>query len=507
MPEHEKAPEQVMMEAYEGSQTTLEENISNQLVKHNITEAKIAELREKYMPLQIKGIDDKETYLIVKDARKEVKSIRVMAEKLCKKGREEAVAIQKAWVATEKDVAGRIGEIENHLEKQEKEFEAAEKAEKDRRKRVQEEQFIMRNQVLSGMGVLYSDGHYTLGEVSFEMSLIKECDPDIWENDIKPKFEAEHKIVQAELLERERIKEEREAELKRQQEELERKQQELAEKEAALKAAQEEQERKEREEENRKFAEADAARKAKQNARMDQMYALGLKFDFSDNHFKGYGCFVPTLDIQFDDDEKWNDKVEKMTAHIAEKKAEEEQKQLAEIEAQKETERKRTLGFSRFQALKAFDYTEKSTEVLAEITEEAWLRLHEEVQVGYNVKQREKWEKEQEEKRTLELGRSRMEIAERYKAEVVISIEALGKMDEASFEVIRDNWQAAYDQAEEAKRKAEMEQAKDKEKWGEMQRQVNAIEVYEMRSGPYRTKATKFRQKLDELKALFDGQN
>lgn len=439
----------------------VEEQITNELVKANVTEAIIANLKEKYMPLQIKGIDDKETYLIVKDARKEVKALRVMAEKLCKKGREEAVAIQKAWVKREKEVTDQIAEVEDHLEKQEKDFEAQVAAEKERRKREQEEQFILRQQTLSGMGALYADGNFTIGEVSFEMSLIKECDPDIWDNDIKPKFEAEYKIVQAEILEQERLKQEKEAEFKKQQEEFEYKQRELEQKETALKAALEEQERKQREEEAKKQAEERNRIEKLWRSRLDQLDEVGWN---GQEAFARYddSIVVATYEqlITLTDEEfqpiliSHNKKV----AAIAE---EEKQKRLAEIEAQKEAERIKILGKSRSDMLKQYnanmefypiDSLGKMEEAYFEDILAGW-------QSAYEIEQRSKWEKEQEEKH----------------------------------------------KAEELRKQQEMEQAKDKEKWSEMIRQVNAVEVYEMRSSQYRTKALKFRQKLDELKALFDA--
>lgn len=439
----------------------VEEQITTELVKHNVTEAKIAELKEKYLPLQIKGIDDKETYLIVKEARKEVKALRVMAEKLCKKGRENAVAIQKAWVAKEKEVTGQIGEVEDHLEKQEKEFDEQVKAEKLRRQREQEEQFIMRNQVLSGLGVLYSDGFYTLGEVSFEMSLIKECDSDIWEADVLPKFQEAYQKDAAERLEQERIQQEREAEMKRQQEELDRKQREIEQREAALKAAQEEQERKQREEEAKKQTEERARIERLWRSRLDQLDEVGWN---GQEAFARYdeSLIVATYDqlITWTDEEfqpiltSHNQKV----AAIAEEK---EQKRLAEIEAQKEQARINAIRKSRSSVLDQYKVVLATHIDVADYSDEQWDTLLEEVKADYEKRQREQWEKEQEEKR----------------------------------------------KADELKKQQEMEQAKDKEKWSEMIRQVNAIEVYEMRSSQYRTKAMKFRQKLDELKALFDGQN
>jgi len=143
--------------------------------------------------------------------------------------------------------------------------------------------------------------------------------------------------------------------LKRKKDEIDRQTRELQEREAELKLAQEEQERKQREHDAevkkkedellaKKQAELRAATEAKEKARMDQVYALGLSFDHSDDHFKGYEAFVPLLDLRFHDDEKWGKLIVGLTAHVATKKEEAEQKRLAEIEEQKELERVRTLG-------------------------------------------------------------------------------------------------------------------------------------------------------------------
>src|SRR5688572_16937320 len=120
----------------------IEEHISHELVKHNVTEAVISGLKEKYGYLKIAGIEDRETYDKVKTSRKECKAFRVLAKKICEKGREKAVAEQKAWVAKQKDVTDQLAEIEDPLEEQEKAFEAAVAKEKEERKRKQEEQLI-----------------------------------------------------------------------------------------------------------------------------------------------------------------------------------------------------------------------------------------------------------------------------------------------------------------------------------------------------------------------------
>jgi hypothetical protein len=434
----------------------IEERISNELVKHNVTEAIIAKLREDYLPLKIAGIEDKETYLIVKDARKHCKELRVLAKKICVDGREDAVAIQKAWVAKEKDVTGRIGEVEDYLEKQEKEYEAAVAKEKEDRKRRQEEQLIMRQQVLTGMGALYSDGSFHLGEVSFELSVVKESEPDIWEESILPKFKEEYEKVEAERIDQERVKREQEAEMKRQQDELERKQKELEEKEAALKLAQEEQERRQNEEANKKAAEAKMARERKERDRCGQLTSIGLYVSMEDGHmyFKGYDCWVSHLDIIGYDDEKWSAMIEDMKVHVAKKKEEAEQKRLAEIEEQKEVARRNEVRKQRVSFLN--QYGAICADDLAEYSDERWASLQEEVKADYEKRQREQWEKEQEEKRQLE----------------------------------------------EVKRQQELEISGDKVKWAEIMKQFEEITLYTMISSQYKKKMGILREKLEEIKAL-----
>jgi hypothetical protein len=93
--------------------------ITTELAKQNVTEAVIAQLKTDYLPLKINGIEDKDGYKKVHNARIICRDHRVLAEKICKKGREEAVKIQKDWIAKEKEVVAQISEVEQHLKKQE----------------------------------------------------------------------------------------------------------------------------------------------------------------------------------------------------------------------------------------------------------------------------------------------------------------------------------------------------------------------------------------------------
>jgi hypothetical protein len=368
------------------------------------------------------------------------------------------VAIQKAWVAKQKEVTDQISAIEDPLEEQEKAYEAAVAKEKEERRRKQEEQLIMRQQILTGMGALYSDGSFYLGEVSFELSVVKESEPDIWEESILPKFKEEYVKVEAERIEQERAKQEREAEMKRHQEELERKQKELSEKEAELKRAQDEHERKQKEEEEKKVAEIMEAQKAKINARIGQLMSLGLRPDMQGGHmyYTGCDCAVSHLDITGYDDDKWIKMIDDMKLHVAKKKEEAEQKRLAEIEEQKEKERVRGLREFRISALLQYEVSYKGETPLGTMTDDEWFLLINKSKDEYEKRQKEKWEKEQEEKRKLE----------------------------------------------ELKKQQELAISGDKVKWAEMMKQFNDITLYTMISSQYKKKMGILREKLEEIKAL-----
>ena len=85
-----------------------------------VADAVIAQMAEKYLPLKIDGIDDKEGYKRVHDARMVVKSTRVKVEKKGKEIREDAVKYQKAVIAEEKRIVGLMEPIEAHLSAEEK---------------------------------------------------------------------------------------------------------------------------------------------------------------------------------------------------------------------------------------------------------------------------------------------------------------------------------------------------------------------------------------------------
>lgn len=435
----------------------IEEQISQELVKQNVTESIIAGLKEKYLPLKISGIEDKETYLLVKDARKECKALRVLAKKICEKGREDAVAIQKAWVGKQKEVTDQIAEVEDYLEKQEKEFEAAVAKDKEDRKRRNEEQLIVRHQLLSSMGVTYSDGYFTLEEVSFELSLVKESEPDIWEESILPKFKAEYEVVQRVAIIEAEAKKRADEEFKKQQEDLERGKKELAEKEAALKKALDDQAEEQRKDVLLKEAQERERIEKLWRGRLERLRPIGWN---GQEAFAKYdeNVIVATYQQLIEmSDETFANVLNIYQQNVENDARLKEQKRLAEIEEQKEIERVMALGKSRLEQLKRYDAeTTGKIDVMGKWSDEEWEIIRAGWQDVYDKEQKEKWEKEQEEKRQLDELRKQQELA----------------------------------------------LSGDKVKWAEIIKQLDEITLYTMISVQYKKKLGIMREKLEEIKAL-----
>lgn len=89
-------------------------SMDDALVKENVTE-KVLEEIQKFKELEISGLDDKEGYEAVHKAQMFCRKLRTTTEKVCKAGREEAVAVQKRWIEKEKSIVVRIRDVEDLL--------------------------------------------------------------------------------------------------------------------------------------------------------------------------------------------------------------------------------------------------------------------------------------------------------------------------------------------------------------------------------------------------------
>lgn len=176
------------------------------LLKVNVTETVLAQLEKEYTGLTIAGIDDKDGFLKVKAARKKCKDLRILADKICKDGRENAVKEQKLWLKEAARVIGRIEAVEKPLKAEEDritdELEAIKTAKKEAESRMIADRILSFSEV--GAVLSYDDAkdmstsEYkdTLEGITAEYNAKKEAE----------RIEAER--VEAELVEARRIAEE-----------------------------------------------------------------------------------------------------------------------------------------------------------------------------------------------------------------------------------------------------------------------------------------------------------
>lgn len=92
--------------------------ISTELQKFNITDTALAEMKEKYIPMVIPTIEHKAEYLAVKDARAIVKSKRIEVEKKRKELKEDSLKFGRAIDAEAKRITIQLSEIEDRLTNQ-----------------------------------------------------------------------------------------------------------------------------------------------------------------------------------------------------------------------------------------------------------------------------------------------------------------------------------------------------------------------------------------------------
>lgn len=278
----------------------LEQVINTALVKANVTDAVIASLKEKYGGMKLKSLEDKESYLDIKEARKEVRKIGILTEKLCKKGREDAIAIQKKWLAKEREILGKIDEVETPLNKEIERFDNEVERKELAEAKLIEETSINRQSALSKMGAIYDSGSFVLNHISYEIELIKQADNDMWNDTILPKYKKEFEANEAAKVEEENKRKVEMEAAKKQREEFEQQQmqfriqqEEFAQQQRELQKMKDDAEREKKLEQENK--EAEERRKAIEllNIRAGQLLQMG----FTANHDSYYMEDVRVISI------------------------------------------------------------------------------------------------------------------------------------------------------------------------------------------------------------------
>lgn len=321
-------------------ESPLDKQIENALVKENITDKVIRQLKETFGGMTLKSIDDKESYLEIKKGRLEVRRIGILVEKVCKKGREDAVAIQKKWLNKEKEVLGKIAEVQDPLDAEIKKFEDEIARKENEEKQRREEAFMARQASLLKYGAEYRNGSYELGELSYEVELIKQADSEMWEGVILPKYQRVY-----EQKESARVAEETKRREETERQEKERK--ELEEKQAAFRKEQEDFERQKRELQEQKDKQEREIREAEQkrqheelqkrisirNGRVSELKNLGCRYDEQDGLYM-YGSFaaVSVAELEALSPDEWSALLSDVKAKIENIKADEEKRKQDKIE-------------------------------------------------------------------------------------------------------------------------------------------------------------------------------
>lgn len=185
------------------------------LEKFNPQKAELQKIVSEFKDLTIKGVDDKEGYLAVDEARKHLKAVRVKITKTGKELRAEALSFQKAVIAKEKELVEIIEPTEIMLAEQQ------DTIDKEKERIARAELLPMRKEKLATIGIteMPEDDILAMDYNQFDDFFNSEREAYLTkrENDIK---EAEEKR-QAELAEQERKNKEEADRLEREKREAE----------------------------------------------------------------------------------------------------------------------------------------------------------------------------------------------------------------------------------------------------------------------------------------------
>jgi len=327
----------------------LDKVIDKALIKANVTEQVISALKDKYGTLRLKSIDDKESYLEVKEGRKEVRKVGIITEKICKKGREDATAIQRKWLAKEKEILDKIAEVEDPLNAEIKKFEDEVERKEIEEQKKQEQVYINRQATLFKYGAQYNNGSLELRHISYGVELIKQADDEQWNDTILPKYRKVYEEIEVARVEEENnrkaemeLQKKQREELEAQQAEFKKQQEDFAKQQLELQKQKDEVERQHRLEQDRKDAIEKQKRQTIINDRVNQLRGLGMEYNHIYNNHSFEDIVVDVNSIGTD--EEWNSLIQKITPDINGRKEVAEKRRIEVQEQQKQAAIKKALA-------------------------------------------------------------------------------------------------------------------------------------------------------------------
>ena len=175
--------------------------IQNEIRKYSVADAVIAEYKDKFKGLKIKGIDDKQGYKAVKEARSIMMKYRTGVENKRKELKADSLKIGAGIDGEAKRLTSLILEVEEPLKDKLEKIDAEIQAEKDKAEKEAEEKLNVRVKELEEVGLKFDGSFYSIGEnISVDIVTIKDFSDEVFA-EFKSRVSAENdKIVEAERI-------------------------------------------------------------------------------------------------------------------------------------------------------------------------------------------------------------------------------------------------------------------------------------------------------------------
>ncbi len=486
----------------------LEKVIDNTLAKNNVTKKVLNAMKEKYLAqgeenklvlkdqFVLKNLTDKETYLIIKEERKGIRKVGIITEDLCKKGRADAIAIQKLWLGKEKEILDEIAIVQDQLDEQIKKYEEEEKrlfqVEEDRK----DQQLITRQNELIKMGAVNANGCMNINDLSIENSSIREADDDVYNETILPLFKMHYENNEKVRIAEEEEKKKKQQEFEQQQADMKKQQEEFEQQQQQFKKQQEEFQQQQEE-----------LKKQKIKNRCLQLEAIGLVFSFKEDAYIFEDVNVDNkTEVCLLEDAAWEELLQKIKPEI------EQRKKDAATREERKTKRAAqlsALGMTFTGTHYIFSDISIPATDLTGMEDNTWNEL---IATTTPMIDDRKLKAAK-----LELGNTRMETLKTIglvKDETVESLSELSKdefltlAEKYKSEVAEEKQKEWQRQQDDLKKKQQQQQeedaarATDKDKWAAFISQVDTIPLPEFKSNVYKSKLASAKDILNQLKSL-----
>jgi colicin import membrane protein len=319
------APEAEVEEPIVVDEGALVKETVNALVKHNITEQALATMEHEFMQLKIAGLDDKDGYKAVYEARIMVKNTRVLTKKVCKAKRDVLNKEVKANIAKEDEIVERLEKVETYLASEEKKIDDLKQEIKDRQEKEEQVRLQTRAADLIGRcGMKFENDGYVLDEIRISAVQVKTLDEFTFGQLMAG---VERKYIERQELQAEqnRQAEEKAAENRRILEEAKAKEEENIKKERELQARQkaiEEAEAKAKHEEDSRIIQAKLAEiKAVEDrlkTRKSALFSLGFALQGEDMVFTNVK--IPVAKLIAATEQEWPQWIDRATTVVKKEK-------------------------------------------------------------------------------------------------------------------------------------------------------------------------------------------